>query len=704
MSDSKMTKSIEAAQGLVDVLTDDDYISVLAFNNSTTEIVSQTKLVTYSESGEKIDNRQSLKDKLSSLRGSGGTVIESVLEKSLNYKTEDSQYQSFIILLSDGQSSVSNQILQKLKENGQKVITVGIGNDVDQSLMQRIADMTGGSYLFCENAEDLTDAFIDLQNIYIGSTKDTDGDGLPDLVETTGMRDQYGEIWITDPNNPDTDGDGYSDGEEMGEYKALAVHPYFSRESRPDLYTVKSDEAYIAAPDSMQYAIQRDEYQVLLRFYVTDLQYRMVPDLITPIEEDGIPKEYIYSQPENLKAELTRIPDGCTVESIETVKEDDKTYRTDAVLSYSKSTTLDTVQWKVTADNCSEWSGYYSMGEKVAYISEEQKIEMIQAAEQEEEEKNYNYENNLLRESLYNMASQSKILIDKVYSNAESKEDMDTEITKKLARLKEQIIATPSNKNLTVPDAVYESFALAILSALAGSDIDMYETDQNKLIKQIATQIEEGIGSGINVVTIDGTQYTANYTIFASSGIGVAINFVTWGSNRVDLSWTNANSEEGIEALAEYCAVLAQLNNDVWKEFLAYYTSDLFGLSGFTSVTTENARNVLDCTEKIIKAMCNKKDADALVNEIGSAAGEKLKSGWSNQFKKFVKNSIPNGENIVKTAETFKKAMEAYDEWNETFNEYANEGRTDKNLEKVKDKHEKFNTKYYELLEKMNTI
>jgi hypothetical protein len=35
---------------------------------------------------------------------------------------------------------------------------------------------------------------------------DTDADGLPDYIEN-----YYG----TDPNNPDTDGDGYKDGEEV---------------------------------------------------------------------------------------------------------------------------------------------------------------------------------------------------------------------------------------------------------------------------------------------------------------------------------------------------------------------------------------------------------------------------------------------------------------------------------------------------------
>ena len=40
----------------------------------------------------------------------------------------------------------------------------------------------------------------------MGGETDTDGDGLPDYIET---------IYGSDPNNPDTDGDGYTDGEEV---------------------------------------------------------------------------------------------------------------------------------------------------------------------------------------------------------------------------------------------------------------------------------------------------------------------------------------------------------------------------------------------------------------------------------------------------------------------------------------------------------
>lgn len=45
---------------------------------------------------------------------------------------------------------------------------------------------------------------------------DTDGDGLFNQVEMSGWKTQHSSVFVTDPNNPDSDGDGLSDGEEAG--------------------------------------------------------------------------------------------------------------------------------------------------------------------------------------------------------------------------------------------------------------------------------------------------------------------------------------------------------------------------------------------------------------------------------------------------------------------------------------------------------
>lgn len=45
---------------------------------------------------------------------------------------------------------------------------------------------------------------------------DSDGDGLPDVIEIAGWKAVGGTVYVTDPHNADTDADGLSDGEEAG--------------------------------------------------------------------------------------------------------------------------------------------------------------------------------------------------------------------------------------------------------------------------------------------------------------------------------------------------------------------------------------------------------------------------------------------------------------------------------------------------------
>lgn len=55
---------------------------------------------------------------------------------------------------------------------------------------------------------------------YLKNSKDSDHDGIPDVLETSGMITNTGRVIYTDPNKKDTDGDGLSDGYEMGELTA----------------------------------------------------------------------------------------------------------------------------------------------------------------------------------------------------------------------------------------------------------------------------------------------------------------------------------------------------------------------------------------------------------------------------------------------------------------------------------------------------
>ncbi|KCZ72848.1 hypothetical protein ANME2D_01283 [Candidatus Methanoperedens nitroreducens] len=82
---------------------------------------------------------------------------------------------------------------------------------------------------------------------------DTDGDGIPDALETGGFRDGLGNWYFTDPYDPDTDGDGLSDGEEAGVLVEVDGKKYFKINSKPTL--VDSDGDGIDDPDEIALGI-----------------------------------------------------------------------------------------------------------------------------------------------------------------------------------------------------------------------------------------------------------------------------------------------------------------------------------------------------------------------------------------------------------------------------------------------------------------
>lgn len=81
---------------------------------------------------------------------------------------------------------------------------------------EAIVVSTGGEAYDAVKASDLTidtGKAITILPQFVG--KDSDNDGIPDLVETYGLKPDGTPI-NSDPNSEDTDGDGLSDNEELG--------------------------------------------------------------------------------------------------------------------------------------------------------------------------------------------------------------------------------------------------------------------------------------------------------------------------------------------------------------------------------------------------------------------------------------------------------------------------------------------------------
>jgi hypothetical protein len=119
-----------------------------------------------------------------------------------------------IVLLTDGEATYPANGIQNAKNNNIAIYTVGLGSGVNSAMLQRIASETGGEFFAAANSKDLVDYYTNL-SVWSGfDSLDTDGDGIPDIIETVGMK-ANGKLLNTDPLNADTDGDGLKDGEEI---------------------------------------------------------------------------------------------------------------------------------------------------------------------------------------------------------------------------------------------------------------------------------------------------------------------------------------------------------------------------------------------------------------------------------------------------------------------------------------------------------
>jgi hypothetical protein len=87
-------------------------------------------------------------------------------------------------------------------------------------------------YPYRGNTADLAYALV-YEGALPVNAPDSDGDGLPDYVETYGFADQKGNVYHTDPNKADTDGDGLNDGVEAGTWTIYNGIRYFQVKSDP---------------------------------------------------------------------------------------------------------------------------------------------------------------------------------------------------------------------------------------------------------------------------------------------------------------------------------------------------------------------------------------------------------------------------------------------------------------------------------------
>lgn len=220
---------LDAAKGFVNAFIGEDQGAVVDFDSDANLKIHLTQ------------NKEDIKAAIDTIDSYGGTNINQAVTTSIEELTSsyaNTSSDKIIILLTDGDGYYSTHSTQKAVDNEIVIHTIGLGDGVNQTLLQSISNQTGGIYYEVLNSEELKDTFERLEDDTVGGidTTDSDGDGIYDVVEVSGMRIQNGEIITTNPENADTDGDGLLDGEEI-----QIDESYVNEDTETKYYKMKSD-------------------------------------------------------------------------------------------------------------------------------------------------------------------------------------------------------------------------------------------------------------------------------------------------------------------------------------------------------------------------------------------------------------------------------------------------------------------------------
>ncbi|HYI20263.1 MAG TPA: VWA domain-containing protein, partial [Solirubrobacteraceae bacterium] len=194
-------------------------------------------------------DKEALRESIRSVWDGGGTNIGAGVSTGLAELAagdEDDRAQ-IMILITDGVGSYDPLLTYQAGTAGVTIYTIGLGDDIDGTLLQSIADGTGGIYTQVDDPSDLPEVFREIGEDTGDDGTDTDGDGLTDCEEERPMVDAAGGLSFTsDPRDPDTDDDGLGDGEEIGPSFVLDELPY---EGGTDLTDMSDGKVYSVYSD-----------------------------------------------------------------------------------------------------------------------------------------------------------------------------------------------------------------------------------------------------------------------------------------------------------------------------------------------------------------------------------------------------------------------------------------------------------------------
>lgn len=173
MAGEKINDTKAALQNSIQELKEGDIVSFVTFNNESKVVASAVTITA--------NSRQELLSHVKSINADGGTNIESGLVSGYREMAKfPEDISKRLLMLTDGQSTVDaltpDQIASKAAVQyieGARISTIGLGYDVDESLLRKIAHEGQGNYYFADTSKTLTKILReDLQTTIVPIAKD----------------------------------------------------------------------------------------------------------------------------------------------------------------------------------------------------------------------------------------------------------------------------------------------------------------------------------------------------------------------------------------------------------------------------------------------------------------------------------------------------------------------------------------------------
>jgi Ca-activated chloride channel family protein len=161
MEGAKLEKARQAAAMAVDKLGDDDFFSLVTYDDETDLLIPPERV------GGR-DHREELKARIHRIQAGGSTALHAgvVLGAKQVRRFFDKERVNRVILLSDGIANVGPsspsdlaRLGRELRGDGIAVSTVGLGDDYNEDLMTALAEASNANYYYVKDAEKLPGIF-----------------------------------------------------------------------------------------------------------------------------------------------------------------------------------------------------------------------------------------------------------------------------------------------------------------------------------------------------------------------------------------------------------------------------------------------------------------------------------------------------------------------------------------------------------------